>query len=158
MGREPDGGSAPLSAGTTSPRRLCARGPWPLTSRTETTVAWQRQARGVAAVGGKTATVSSLPECFEEGFAYRAGKWVRSGGGKGWRGRAARRRPGMEGKAGVRVWVQDKGEGTGLRKGPGPGNAQPSRPRCTIAGQQRRHVRGPVPHLGAHTPRPYSLP
>lgn len=46
----------------------------PLTSGTETIVAWQQQARGVAAAGGKTALVSSLPKCFEEGVANRAGK------------------------------------------------------------------------------------
>lgn len=74
LGRAPDGGSSPPSAGTTSPRRLCARGPWPLTSGTETIVTWQQQARGVAAAGGKTP-----PACGGEGVVTRAGKWAGSG-------------------------------------------------------------------------------
>lgn len=57
-----------------APEGFAPGGLGPLTSGTETIVAWQQQARGVAAAGGKIAPVSSLPECFEEGVANRAGK------------------------------------------------------------------------------------
>lgn len=147
LGRAPDGGSSPPSAGTTSPRRLCARRPWPLTSGTETIVTWQQQARGVAAAGGKTP-----PACGGEGVVTRAGKWAGSGGGERWRA------AGTEGTAGVRIPAPHQGGGAGLRTRPGPGTAAPSRPRRTVAGQRRRYVRGPVPHLGAHPSRPYALP
>lgn len=47
----------------------------------------------------------------------------------------------------------------GLRTEVGTPETQPGRPRCTVAGlrRRRRHVRGPVPHFGAHPPRPYAL-
>ncbi|XP_032710072.1 enkurin domain-containing protein 1 [Lontra canadensis] len=45
------------------PEGFAPGGPWPLASGTETTVAWQQQARGVAAVGGKTASGSNGGMC-----------------------------------------------------------------------------------------------
>lgn len=73
------------------------------------------------------------------------------------RGREAGRGPGGNGGH-----SRDQGleAGTGYRaedRVPGPEITQPCRPRSTVAGRRRRHVRGPVPHLGTHPPRPYAL-